>query len=193
MTSPSGKPTRRRQRSVRVLVAVVLLAVAGVLVAVAAVSGSLLGLLIAAVTSVVLGGAATRITYAELTETRLDAARDRAELASDYRDLAVVRAAEHHRFVTAVQARIADQDVRIRTVEGALAIAKAEAAAAQRRLAAMTERAEQAESRGGELAAHLAEVEDTAAQAALRVVELEQEVDVLTAQWQSREAQRKRA
>ncbi len=175
------------------LVAVVLLAVAGVLVAVATASGSLLGLAIAAVTSVVLGGAATRITYTELTETRLDAARDRAELARDYRDLAVVRAAEHHRFVTVVQARIADQDVKIRTVEGALAIAKAEAGAAQRRLAAMTERAEQAESRGTDLAAHLAEVEDSAAQAALRVVELEHEVDVLTAQWQSREAQRKRA
>ncbi len=40
MTSPSGRPTRRRQRSTRVLAAVVLLAVAGVLVAGAAVSGS---------------------------------------------------------------------------------------------------------------------------------------------------------
>jgi chromosome segregation ATPase len=193
MTSPSGKPTRRRQRSIRVLAAIVLLAVAGVLVAVAAVSGSWLGLAITAAVSVVLGAAATRITYAELADTRREAARDRAELASDYRDLAVVRSAEHHRFVTIMHERMADQDVKIRTVEAELDVAKAEARTAQRHLDEMTERAEQAEGRGTELATRLEEVEGTAAQAALRIVELEHEVDVLTAQWQAREAQRKHA
>ncbi len=175
------------------LAAFVLLAVAGVLVAGAITSGSWLGLATTAAASVVLGAAATRITYSELAESRRDAARDRAELAGDYRDLAVVRAAEHHRFVTVVNSRIADQDVRIRTIEGALEVAKAEAGAAQRRLAEMTARAEQAESRGSELATRLEEAEANAAQAALRVIELEHEVDVLTAQWQSREAQRKHA
>jgi chromosome segregation ATPase len=171
----------------------VLLAVAGVLVAGAAVSGSWLGLTIAAAVSVGLGVAATRITYTELSEARLDAARDRAELARDYRDLAVVRSAEHHRFVTGVQARIADQEIRISKVEGALTAARAEAGRAQRRLVEMTARAERSESRGAALEARLEEAEDRATQAVLRVVELEHEVDILTAQWQARESLRKHA
>ena len=175
------------------LAACVLLAVAGVLVVGAAVSGSWLGLTIAAAASVVLGVAANRITYTELGETRREAARDRAELARDYRDLAAVRSAEHHRFVTGVQARIADQEIRINKVEGALTAARAEAGRAQRRLVEMTARAGRAETRGTALAARLEEAEDRATQAVLRVVELEHEVDVLTAQWQSRETLRKHA
>jgi chromosome segregation ATPase len=190
-----------------VLAALVSLVVAGVLVAGAAISGSWLLLAIAAVTSVVLGAVATRATYAELSETWLAAARDRAELAKDYRDLTVVRTAEHQRFVDHVQeqvtaqeariaeqdARMAEQDVRIATLDGALEAARTEAGVAQRRLVEATARATRAEANGTRLAARLAEVEDRATQAALRVVELEHEVDVLTAQWQSREAHRKHA
>jgi hypothetical protein len=193
MTSPSGRPARRRQRSARVLAAVVLLAVAGVLVAGGLLSGSWLVLALAAPSSVVLGAAANRITYTELTESRRDAARDRAELARDYRDLSVVRAAEHHRFVTGVQARIAAQEVRITKVEGALEGARAEAAVAQHQLLETTARAESAEALGADLAARLEEAEDRATQAVLRVVELEHEADVLTAQWQASETQRKHA
>lgn len=175
------------------LVACVLLAVAGVLVAGAAVSGSWLMLTIAASAAVVLGAAANRITYNELTEARRDAARDRAALAGDYRDLAAVRAAEHHRFVTGVQARLADQEVRINKLEGALQAARAEAAVAQRRLVDVTARAERSEALNADLGARLEDAESRATQAVLRVVELEHEVDVLTAQWQTREAQRKHA
>jgi hypothetical protein len=176
-----------------VLAAVVLLAVAGVLVAGGLLSGSWLVLALAAPSSVVLGAAANRITYTELTESRRDAARDRAELARDYRDLSVVRAAEHHRFVTGVQARIAAQEVRITKVEGALEGARAEAAVAQHQLLETTARAESAEALGADLAARLEEAEDRATQAVLRVVELEHEADVLTAQWQASETQRKHA
>ena len=175
------------------LAAFVLLAVAGVLVAGAVVSGSWLGLSISAAASVVLGAAAVRITYNELTESRRDASRDRAALAMGYRDLAVVRSAEHHRFVTDVQTRIADQQVAITKMEGALAAARTEAGVAQRRLVEVTARAERAESRGTDLAARLEEAAARDAQASLRVAELEQEVDVLTAQWQARETLRKHA
>lgn len=175
------------------LAAFVLLAVAGVLVAGALVSGSWLLLTIAAAASVVLGSAATRITYTELSDTRRDAARDRAELARDYRDLSVVRSAEHHRFVTGVEVQINAQQVRITRVEGALEAARAEAGVAQRRLVEVTARAERAETRGTELAARLEEAEAARTEAIVRVIELEHEVDVLTAQWQTREAQRKHA
>ena len=114
------------------LAAFVLLAVAGVLVAGAVLSESWLLLAIAAAVSVVLGAAATRITYAELSDSRRDAARDRAELARDYRDLSVVRSAEHHRFVTGVETQITAQQIRITKIEGALEAARAEAGVAQR-------------------------------------------------------------
>ncbi len=175
------------------LAAFVLLAVAGVLVAGAVVSGSWLLLATAAAASVVLGAAATRITYTELSDTRRDAARDRAELARDYRDLSVVRSAEHHRFVAGVETQINAQQIRITRVEGALEAARAEAGVAQRRLVEVTARAERAETRGTELAARLEEAEAARTEAVVRVIELEHEVDVLTAQWQTREAQRKHA
>ena len=193
MTSPSGRPTRRRQRSTRVLAAFVLLAVAGVLVAGAVLSSSWLLLAIAAAVSVVLGAAATRITYAELSDSRRDAARDRAELARDYRDLSVVRSAEHHRFVTGVETQITAQQIRITKIEGALQAARAEAGVAQRRLVEVTARAERAETRGTELTARLEEAEAARTEAIVRVIELEHEADVLTAQWQAREAQHKHA
>jgi chromosome segregation ATPase len=207
MTFPSGSPTRRRARSPRVLAALVSLAVAGALVVGAALSGSWLLLAVAAAASVVLGAVATRTTYTELSEAWLDAARDRAELAKDYRDLTVVRTAEHQRFVDSVQERVAaqearitgqearltEQEVRLTKLNGALEAARTEAGVAQRRLVETTARAERAEGDRNRLAARVEDVEDRAAQAALRVVELEQEVDVLTAQWQAREAQRKHA
>jgi len=176
-----------------VLAAFVLLAVAGVLVAGAVLSESWLLLAIAAAVSVVLGAAATRITYAELSDSRRDAARDRAELARDYRDLSVVRSAEHHRFVTGVETQITAQQIRITKIEGALEAARAEAGVAQRRLVEVTARAERAETRGTELTARLEEAEAARTEAIVRVIELEHEVDVLTAQWQAREAQRKHA
>lgn len=193
MTSPSGRPTRRRSRPTRVLAAFVLLAVAGVLVAGAILSGSWLLLAIAAPASVVLGAAANRVTYSELKESRRDAARDRAQLAREYRDLSGVRAAEHHRFVTSVQARITSQEIAITKIEGALEAARSEAGVAQRRLVEATARAERAETLSADLSTRLEEAESRATQAVLRVVELEHEVDVLTAQWQAREAQRRHA
>ncbi len=175
------------------LAAVVLLAVAGVTVAGAAFSGSWLLLTTAAAVSVLLGAAATRITYAELIDSRRDAARDRAELARDYRDLSGVRVAEHQRYVVAVEHQINSQQARIAKIEGALEAARGEAGVAQRRLVEVTSRAERAETRGAELASHLEQAEEARTEAVVRVIELEHEVDVLTAQWQSREAQRKHA
>lgn len=177
-----------------------LLVVAGLVVAGAIASGSWLALASAAALSVGLGTLATRITYVELAESRREAARDRAAVAQDYRDLAAVRSAEHQRFVTSVQGRITGQEVTITKLEGALKAARAEAGVAQRRLLEASARAERAEADGTRLTAQvqlaadrLAEAEERATRATLRVIELEHEVDVLTAQWQAREAMRKHA
>ena len=76
---------RRRQRSVRLVVAGMLLVVAAALVVVATLSGSSPFLATAAVLGVLLGAGATRITHLELLQSRRDAARDRARLAQEYR------------------------------------------------------------------------------------------------------------
>src|SRR6478609_7319084 len=99
----TARSSRRRQRSTRLTVAAVLLAVAALVVIGAIVSGSWLLVTTAAVLGVALGAAATRITHAELAETRREAARDRAEQAQEYRRLADERAAENAAFVTTME------------------------------------------------------------------------------------------
>ena len=83
MASPNA---RRRQRSTRVTVAVALITIAALLVAGAAIGGSFLVTALAAAAAVALGAAATKITHSELIQTRVEAARDRAEQAQAYRD-----------------------------------------------------------------------------------------------------------
>ena len=88
MPSPISRApkARRRQRSVRLTIAVALTTIAALLVLGAVLSGSWLLLTLAAVLGVALGAAATRITHTELMATRREAARDRAEQAQAYRD-----------------------------------------------------------------------------------------------------------
>ena len=64
---------RRRQRSTRLTVAVVLLALAALAVVGAVISGTWILMVLAAALGVVLGTAATRITHSELAETRREA------------------------------------------------------------------------------------------------------------------------
>ena len=58
---------------------------------------------LAALLSVVLGAAATRITHSELMDARREAARDRAEQAQSYRRLTVTRTAENAEFAAGMQ------------------------------------------------------------------------------------------
>jgi uncharacterized membrane-anchored protein YhcB (DUF1043 family) len=202
--SPS-RSSRRRQRSTRLTVAVVLLVVAALAVGGAIVSGSWLVVTLAAVLGVALGAAATRITHAELAETRRDAARDRAEQAQAYRRLTEERSAEHAEFVETMQTRAARQDTSIHELEDALTAAQHRAAEATRKMNAEARRADAAERAGAddarELGERLAEAQEQAAEAVVRVAELEQEIDVVRAEleavtsaWREAEAtSRKRA
>ena len=98
-SSPQARPSRRRQRSVRVTVAVALLSVASAAVVLALPTQSALWLSIASVLALACGWAAARIIYTELLQSRREAATDRAEQAQAYRTMFHERAAEHQLLV----------------------------------------------------------------------------------------------
>jgi chromosome segregation ATPase len=184
---------RRRQRSARAVVACLLLA-AGVLIVVgAALSGSWPLLTVGAVTGVALGALATRITYLEVLQSRREAAADRAELAQEYRTLAETRTDENALFVADMTGRINRHKATIERLEKRLADAAAELTEAQRLLDEALDRAQGAEDESSRLAVRLEDAEERAAVAIVRVAELEQERDVLMAEWQAAEARRKHA
>lgn len=185
MSSPTA---RRRQRSTRLTVAVALLTGAAVLVTAAFLGSSASFQALAAISSVVLGAAATRITHSELLQDRRDAARDRAAQASAYRDLTDRRTAENHVFASAMRARVDQQEHALSELEAALSSAQKRAAEATLKFNAESRRAEAAEQVGRATSAKLDEAEERAAEAVLRVAELEQELDVARAEilaWQA--------
>ncbi|NYI99470.1 chromosome segregation ATPase [Nocardioides thalensis] len=186
MTPVNG--SRRRQRSTRVAVAVLLLVLAAAAVAGAAVTGSWVAVTIAGAAAVLLGAVATKITHSELMASRRDAARDRAEQAQAFREVDERRSLEGVEFAADMQGRIAQREAVVSRLEGRLADAAAELAEARRQVTAEQERAETAEKETGRLAERLADAEERASDAVVRVAELEQEIDVLTAQWQAAEA-----
>lgn len=193
MASPNA---RRRQRSTRLTVAVVLLVVAAALVVSAFVGSVAWFQLVAAVAAVVLGAAATRITHSELVQTRRDAARDRAEQARAYREITEQRTAENAVFAAGMTARITERESTIADLESALGTAQRHAADSTRKFNAEARRAELADLRGAELASSLEASESLAAEAIVRVAELEVEIDALRAElaaWQAQGGSRKHA
>src|SRR6201986_5412917 len=97
-----SRSARRRQRSVRVTVAVSLLAVATVAVLATLPTQSPAWLSAGSVSALVLGWAALRIVCTEVLQWRREQAADRAATASAYRSLFSERAAEHAEFTTAM-------------------------------------------------------------------------------------------
>ncbi|WP_028660283.1 hypothetical protein [Nocardioides insulae] len=176
MSSPSAtQATRRRQRSTRLTVAVGLLVLAALVVIGAVLSGSTLLIVLAAFAALVLGAAATKITHAELVQTRRDAARDRAEQAQAYKRITEQRVAEHQAHDQHMSSVIAEREKTVGELEEALAAAHARAADALR--------ARSEEARHGRLISGKLEVaEGRAAEAMIRVAELEAELDAVRAE-----------
>ena len=158
--------------------AVGLLVLAAAVVVATALTGSWVLVTLAAGLAVVLGAAATRITHTELAESRRETARDRAVQARAYRDLTV----EHAAYADTVQARIREQEMVVHGLEDALSAAQRRAAEATLKLGAEARRAEHAERAGHITSRLLGQAEERAAEAIVRVAELEQEVDVLRAE-----------
>lgn len=169
----SRTSARRRQRSVRVTVSVVLLAVATAAVVLTLPTQSPLLLSISSVVAIVLAWAALRIMWTEVLQTRREHQRDRAEQAATYQSLFAERAADHAEFTTAMTERLAAANLTQRELEGALI-------ASQRQYAETLVRAESAETalmdaivRVAELSEELAsqQAEEEEALAALEVEE----------------------
>jgi hypothetical protein len=172
MSSPR---TRRRQRSTRLAVAAALVVTAAVVVFGAVLSASLTFVSIAAVLAVALGGAAARITHSELVQTRRDAAADRAQQAQAYRELTETRSSEHREFVGAMETKLGKAADAVVQLESAVVASQGRAADAMRKLNAEARRADLAEAEGSRLAVALEESEERAAEAIVRVAELEDE------------------
>jgi chromosome segregation ATPase len=186
-------PARRRQRSTRAVVACLLLTAAALVVVGALLSGSWPALTAGAVAGVALGAVATRIVHLEVLQSRREAAADRAELAQHYRALTETRTDENALFAADMTGRISRHEATIDRLEKRLADVTAEVIEARRLLDEAVERAEQAEDESGRIAVRLEDAEERAALATVRVAELEQERDVLMAEWQAAEAIRKHA
>lgn len=190
MTSPVGN--RRRQRSTRLVVAALMIVVSAAAVVGTALTGSWLLVTVAGLVAVLLGATATKITHSELLDSREEAARDRAQQARAYADLTEVRTAENVEFAADMTGKVAKRDATISRLEKRLGDAAAELADARRELSeARDEAAEaqrEAQREAERLTARLADAEERAHHAVVRMAELEAELDVVTSELQAERA-----
>lgn len=174
--SQASRPAaRRRQRSTRLSVAVALLGLSALLMVGAVSSGSFLLTAVAGVVAVLLGGAATKMTQAELADSRVEAARDRAQQAREYAELTERKTAENVSFALDMRRKISAREEVINGLEKALINSQRLMFEQTRKLGAEARRAENAER-------SLSDSEDRAADAIVLVAELEAEIDVLKAE-----------
>ena len=177
MSSPQ---TRRRQRSTRLVVAAALVITAAVVVIGAVLSASVTFVSVAAVLAVALGAAAVRITHSELLSRRREAAADRARQAQGYRAIAerALRASTASSPAPWSPA-LGQAEQAVAQLESAVVASQGRAAESMRKLNTEARRADLAEAEGGRLAVALEESEERAAEAIVRVAELEDENGVL--------------
>lgn len=145
--------SRRRQRSVRIVVATSLLAVAALAVVPSAIAANVAMLIPSSLFAVVAGFCALRIMRNEILQTRRDWAADRAAQAQSYQELATVRQAEHDSFATAMTQRLTDREKTIVSLRGTLKLSERRADDAERRAREQAERAGKLQSTVEELSA----------------------------------------
>ena len=156
MATPSPKisaPTnsRRRQRSVRVTVAAVLLGLATLVVVLALPTQSAAWLSVSSVFALLSGFAAARIVYSELVQSRREAAADRSAQAQAYRSMFSERAEEHAEFTSAMTERLVDRERSIKELESTIVLAEQRAMEAESRVKRESRRANDAQERVAEL------------------------------------------
>jgi hypothetical protein len=156
----AARPARRRQRSVRVTVAVFVLGVATAAVLLALPTQSPVWLSVAALLASACGWISARIVYSELVQSRREAAADRAAQAQAYRSMFTERASEHAEFTTAMTDRLVRRDREIVELTSALVAAKTRAAAAEARVQHEARRANDAVARVRELTGRVHELEE---------------------------------
>lgn len=158
-SSPQARPSRRRQRSVRVTVAVALLSVATAAVVLALPTQSALWLSIASVLALACGWAAARIIYTELLQSRRDNATDRAAQAQAYKSLFSERASEHAEFTSAMTDRIAAREKELAQLQEDLVSTQRRAGEAEARVAREARRANDASAEVASLKERIEELE----------------------------------
>jgi hypothetical protein len=161
------------------VLAVALVTTAAVVVIGAVLSASVTFVSVAAVLAVVLGATAVRITHTELLHARREAAADRAGQARDYRVITEERTVENTAFAGLMRSKVGKAEEAADQLESAVVASQGRAADTMRRLTAETRRADQAESEGTRLAVALEDSQERAAEAIVRVAELEDENGVL--------------
>lgn len=163
-SSPQARPSRRRQRSVRVTVAVALLSAASAAVVLALPTQSPLWLSIASVLALACGWAAARIIYTELAQSRRDNATDRAAQAQAYKSLFSERASEHAEFTTAMTDRITAR-------EKELALLQEDLVSTQRRAGEAEARVQREARRANDAAAEVASLKERIEELEIRKAE----------------------
>ncbi|MGA9748287.1 MAG: hypothetical protein WBQ50_12595 [Nocardioides sp.] len=167
--APPARPSRRRQRSVRVSVAVSLLGFATLGVVLAVPTQSPVWLTVSSIVALACGWAAARIVYTELVQSRRDNAEDRAAQAKAYKSMFAERATEHAEFTTAMTDRMKHNDAEVAELQVSIVDAQRRAAEAESRVQAEARRAAEADQKVAELEERMHEIE------ALQVAEAEEE------------------
>ena len=156
---PVGTTTsRRRQRSVRVSVAVGLLSVATLVVLGAVTSRSPAWLTAASLLALACGWAAARMVYTELVQSRRDNATDRAAQAQAYRSVFAERSLEHAEFTSAMVDRVVTRDRKIAELTSLTLDAELLVAEAETRVQRECRRANEADTRADEADTLVAEL-----------------------------------
>lgn len=124
---------RRRQRSVRITVAVLLLVVAGLGVLAALLIAELVVLAVAAVVALVAGIGAVRLVLGELIRSRRTAAEDRADQARAYQKLDAARVDESTTFSNLMTSRLDEASDTVGELNGTLRLAERRAELAEQR------------------------------------------------------------
>jgi hypothetical protein len=135
---------RRRQRSVRITVAVLLLVVAGLVVLAALLLAELVVVALAAVVAFLAGVCAVRLVLDELVRSRRDAAEDRVSQARAYQTMDARRADEHATFATMMKSSLDEANDTVGELNGTLRLA-------ERRVELAEQRARHESRRRGEL------------------------------------------
>jgi hypothetical protein len=124
---------RRRQRSVRMTVAVVLLVVAGLVVLAALYIAEMVVLAGAAAVAFFAGVGAVRLVLDELVRSRRDAAEDRAAQARAYQKLDARRADEHATFADQITTLLEAATTTVTELRGTLRLAERRTELAEQR------------------------------------------------------------
>lgn len=153
--------SRRTQRSVRVVSAVLLVLAAAGGVAATVALGT--GVEVAAVAAALLSLVAVRILYAEITHTRRTASADRSAQARSFGAAMAVKQAEHTEYTKVMSYRLASRDRTITELEGTVRLAERRADVAEDKVKHEAQRANEAQTRLSDLLDEVLAVQAAAA------------------------------